>query len=104
MHQDRAARGDRERAVLRLRLAGVGFGALGAAVATGASILAYDLVIALRTEELRPSDLWPVQLLLAIGLLVAELVWAATRSDATGRRLRTFTLAQRDLIAAANED
>src|SRR6266404_4260243 len=134
MHQDRAARGDRERAVLRLRLAGVAlgatllllsarsdqiaaaaallgyaaaivlqrsprtrlsalpalpviavaidvlyaaglslllpltagpwalyafaigtaalaFGALGAAVAPGASILAYDLVIALRTEE-----------------------------------------------------
>jgi signal transduction histidine kinase len=84
--------------------AALGFGALGAAAATGGAILAYDLVIALRTEELRPSDLWPVQLLLAIGLLVAELVWAATRGDATRRRLRTFTLAQRDLIAARDED
>jgi signal transduction histidine kinase len=84
--------------------AALGFGAAGAAAATAASILAYDLVIALRAEELRPSDLWPVQLLLAIGLLVAELVWAATRGDATGRRLRTFTLVQRDLIAAPTED
>jgi len=84
--------------------AALGFGALGAAAATASAILAYDLVIALRTDELRLTDLWPVQLLLAIGLLVAELVWAATRGDATRRRLRTFTLAQRDLIAARNEE
>jgi len=84
--------------------AALGFGAAGAAAATAASILAYDLMIALRAEELRPSDLWPVQLLLAIGLLVAELVWAATRGDATSRRLRTFTLVQRDLIAARTEE
>src|SRR5207248_3032560 len=40
----------------------------------------------------------------AIGLLVAELVWAATRKDATQRRLRTIALVQRDLIAAQTED
>jgi len=84
--------------------AALGFGAAGGAIATAASILAYDLVIATRTEELRPSDLWPVQLLLAIGLLVAELVWAVTRGDASRRRLRTFALAQRDLIAARDEE
>jgi len=81
----------------------IGFGAMGAAAATAASIFAYDVVIALRAEELRPSDLWPVQLLLAIGLLVAELVWAATRGETARRRIRTFTLAQRDLIAARDE-
>src|SRR5205823_11102281 len=50
--------------------AAIGFGAMGAAAATAASILAYDVALALRAEDLRPSDLWPVQLLLAIGLLV----------------------------------
>jgi len=84
--------------------AAIGFGAMGAALATGASILAYDLVIAFRTAELRPSDLWPVQLLLAIGLLVAELVWAVSRGEAARRRLQTFALAQRDLIGARSED
>jgi signal transduction histidine kinase len=84
--------------------AAIEFGTMGAALATGASILAYDLVLGLRTAELRPSDLWPVQLLLAIGLLVAELVWAVSRGEATRHRLRTFALAQRDLIASANED
>ena len=84
--------------------AAIGFGAVGAAMATAGSILAYDLIIATRSEELRPSDLWPVQLLLAIGLLVAELVWAVNRGDTTRRRLRTFALAQRDLIAARDED
>lgn len=79
------------------------FGAVGAAVATAAAILAYDLGIGLRSEELRPSDLWPVQLLLAIGLLVAELVWAVGRGEAARRRLGSFALAQRDLIAAPTE-
>jgi len=84
--------------------AALGFGVLGAAAATGASIVAYDVVIAVRAEDLRPSDLWPVQLLVAIGLLVVELVWAVTRRDATARRLRTYSLVQRDLIAARTED
>ena len=84
--------------------AALGFGAAGAAAATGASIVAYDVVIAVRAEDLRPSDLWPVQLLLAIGLLVAELVWAAARREATQRRLRTYALVQRDLIAARTEE
>jgi signal transduction histidine kinase len=84
--------------------AAIGFGATGAAVATAAAILAYDLVIALRASELRPSDLWPVQLILAIGLLIAELVWVVSRADATRRRQRTFALAQHDLIAARDED
>src|SRR5438477_2793612 len=89
---------------LAIGSAALGFGALGAAAATAASIVAYDAVIALRAEELRPSDLWPVQLLLAIGLLVAELVWAVARGDAIRRRLRAFALAERDLIAARDED
>lgn len=84
--------------------AAIEFGAIGAAVATAASILAYDLLIAVRAEDLRPSDLWPVQLLLGIGVLVAELIWGVTRGDVGRRRLRTFALAQRDLIAAATED
>ncbi|MDP9246259.1 MAG: HAMP domain-containing histidine kinase [Chloroflexota bacterium] len=83
--------------------AALGFGAIGAAAATAASIVAYDLVIATRAEELRPADLWPVQILLGIGLLVAELLWSAVRGAESERRLRTFALAQRDLIAAEDE-
>ena len=89
---------------LAIGCAALAFGAIGAAAATAAAIVAYDVVIVLRADELRPSDLWPVQLLLAIGLLVAELVWAVTRGDASRRRLRAFGLAQRDLIAARDED
>ena len=88
---------------LAIGTAALAFGAMGAAAATAASIVAYDAVIALRAEELRPSDLWPVQLLLAIGLLVAELVWAVARGDASRRRVRAYALAQRDLIAARDE-
>ncbi|MDQ6859453.1 MAG: ATP-binding protein [Chloroflexota bacterium] len=79
------------------------FGAIGAAAATAAAIVAYDLVIASRAAELRPADLWPVQILLGIGLLVAELLWSAVRGAESERRLRTFAVAQRDLIAAADE-
>ena len=89
---------------LAIGAAGLTSGAVGAAAATAASIVAYDVVIAARAEELRPSDLWPVQLLLAIGLLVVELVWAATRGEASRKRLRATALAQRDLIAARDED
>lgn len=83
--------------------AGLGSGPVGAAAATGAAVAAYDAGIALRLHDLHAIDLWPVQLILAMGLLVAETAWAASRSDLTRRRLRTFALVQRDLIAAQNE-
>ena len=83
--------------------AALGFGPIGAVAATAGSIVGYDLGIALRIADLRAVDLWPVQLLLAIGLLVAELGWAASRGDLTRRRLRTFALVQRDLMAARTE-
>lgn len=88
---------------LAIGTAALGYGAMGAAAATAAAIVGYDVVIAAHSEELRPSDLWPVQLLLAVGLLVAELVWAARRGTASRRRLRAYALAQRDLIAARDE-
>lgn len=80
------------------------YGALGTAATTAAAIVAYDAGIALRTDELRAADLWPVQLLLGVGLLIAELVWAARRGEDLRSRLRTFALVQRDLIAARDED
>jgi len=43
--------------------AALGFGALGAAAATGGAILAYDLVIALRTEDRDPAARRVVRLL-----------------------------------------
>ena len=79
-------------------------GTIGAAATTAAAIVAYDAGIALRADELRPADLWPVQLLLGVGLLIAELMWVARRGEELRSRLRTFALVQRDLIAARDED
>lgn len=83
--------------------AALGFGAMGVAAATAASVIAYDVVIAARAEELGPTDLWPVQILLGLGLIAAELVWSAFRGAESRRRLRAFAMAQRDLIAAKGE-
>ena len=84
--------------------AALSFGPLGAAIASGGSIFAYDLGLAVRSDALHPGDLWPVQLLLALGVVAAELAWSAGRGDVIRKRMRTFTLAQRDLIAAHDEN
>ena len=83
--------------------AGLGSGLTGVAVATAAAILAYDLVLAGRGADLLPSDLWPVQALLAIGLLIAQLLRTARHKEQSRQRLRTVSLVQRDLAAARNE-
>lgn len=80
------------------------FGVIGAAWATGGSILAYDLGLSVRAATVSPSDLWPVQLLLALGVVAAELVWSAHRTDGMRDHLRRYALAQRDLISAPDED
>ncbi|MEP6695195.1 MAG: histidine kinase dimerization/phospho-acceptor domain-containing protein, partial [Chloroflexota bacterium] len=79
------------------------FGAVGAAAGCGASIFAYDLGLAVRPEALAARDLWPVQLLLALGVVTAELAWSAHRVEELRARMSRFAIAQRDLIAAADE-
>lgn len=68
------------------------------------SVLGYDLALATRASAMAATDLWPVQLLLAAGLIVAELTWVRRREDDDHRRLRRRDGALRDLAAATDLD
>ena len=76
------------------------FGAWGAVAATAGAIATYDVVLGVRSVDLRASDLWPVQVLLAIGLICTELVFVTARSVRDRTELRAFILAQRDVASA----
>ena len=76
------------------------FGAWGAVAATAGAIGTYDAVLASRSFDLRASDLWPVQVLLAIGLICTELVFVTSRIVRERTELRSSLLAQRDVATA----
>lgn len=69
-------------------------GPVGAVTATALSVVGYDLALILRGDPARATDLWPVQALIAIGLVTAEIVWALARQDvdATWSRLHARSL------------
>lgn len=79
------------------------YGPVGIAAATAAAVVGYDVVLLGRAGEARASDLWPVQVLLAFGVLAVELVWVAIRAARERHELRAFSLAQRDLASAVDE-
>ena len=56
-------------------------GPVGAVAATALAVVGYDSALVLRGEQARATDLWPVQALIAIGLVIAEIVWALGRQD-----------------------
>ena len=56
-------------------------GPVGAVAATALAVVGYDAVLVARGEQARATDLWPVQALIAIGLVIAEIVWALGRED-----------------------
>jgi signal transduction histidine kinase len=56
-------------------------GPVGAVAATALAVVGYDAALVARGEEARATDLWPVQALIAIGLVIAEIVWALGRQD-----------------------
>ena len=56
-------------------------GPLGAVAATALAVVGYDATLVARGEQARATDLWPVQALIAIGLVIAEIVWALGRED-----------------------
>jgi signal transduction histidine kinase len=56
-------------------------GPVGAVAATALAVVGYDAALVARGEQARATDLWPVQTLIAIGLVVAEIVWALGRQD-----------------------
>ena len=56
-------------------------GPVGAVAATALAIVGYDATLVARGEQAHATDLWPVQALIAIGLVIAEIVWALGRQD-----------------------
>lgn len=76
------------------------FGAWGAVVATAGAIATYDVVLGARATDLRASDLWPVQVLLAVGLICTELVFVTARTVRDRAELGAFSLAQSDVTSA----
>jgi len=56
-------------------------GPLGAVAATALAVVGYDAMLVARGEQARATDLWPVQALIAIGLVIAEIVWALGREE-----------------------
>jgi len=62
-------------------VAAVRSGPVGAVAATALAVVGYDGALVARGEQARATDLWPVQALIAIGLVIAEIVWALGRQD-----------------------
>jgi signal transduction histidine kinase len=56
-------------------------GPVGAVAATAFAVVGYDAVLVARGEQARATDLWPVQALIAMGLVIAEVAWALRRHD-----------------------
>ena len=83
-----------------IAIAGHRFGAWGAVAATAGAIATYDIVLSARAVELHASDLWPVQVLLAFGLICTELLFVTARAVRDRGELRAFILAQRDVASA----
>lgn len=79
-------------------------GVRGLVATTAACIVAYDVVLAVRGSDALAADLWRIQVLLAFAVLAAELVWGAARMAHERRELRTYSLAQRDIAAAAGSE
>lgn len=79
------------------------YGPLGVAATTAAVVVAYDIVLVARGGDAAAVDLWPVQVLLAFGLLAVELVWVTLRARRGLVETRAYSLAQRDCAAAAGE-
>ncbi len=76
-------------------------GPLGVFGATAASILAYDVSLAVRIGEAPATSLWVVQALVAIGLISAELVYSAVRATADRERMRRHGHALRAFAEAS---
>ena len=85
---------------IAIAIAALRFGAWGAVAATAGAIATYDAVLAMRSFDLKASDLWPVQVLLAVGLICAELVFVTARIVRERTELRSSLLAQRDVAGA----
>jgi len=78
------------------------YGPAGVLGMAALSVVGYDLALGVRSSSLLASDLWPVQLLLAAGLIVAELTWVRQREADDRDRLRRRDAALRELSASGD--
>lgn len=67
--------------VFAIGVAALRSGPVGAVAATALAVVGYDSALVLRGEQAQATDLWPVQALIAVGLVIAEIVWALGRQD-----------------------
>jgi len=68
--------------VFAIGAAALRFGPVGAVGMTALAVVGFDAALAIRAGEARATDLWAVQALIAIGLVVAEIAWALGRKTA----------------------
>ncbi|HUQ41776.1 MAG TPA: HAMP domain-containing sensor histidine kinase [Candidatus Limnocylindrales bacterium] len=90
--------------IIAIGNAGQRFAAWGVVAATAGAIATYDVVLAARSPDSRAVELWPIQVLLAVGLVCTELVFVATRLRREQSEARAFALAQRDIASARDRD
>src|SRR4029077_20767151 len=78
-------------------VAALRFGALGAVGATALAAVGFDLALIARSGEARAIDLWAMQALIAIGLVIAEVAWVLGRTepDIAGARARALAVLAR---------
>ncbi|MDQ2911869.1 MAG: hypothetical protein M3T56_01270, partial [Chloroflexota bacterium] len=67
--------------VFAIGVAALRSGPVGGVAATALAVVGYDSSLVLRGEQAQATDLWPVQALIAVGLVIAEIVWALGRQD-----------------------
>jgi len=79
-------------------------GPVGAVAATALAVVGYDSALVLRGEQAHATDLWPVQALIAIGLVTAEIVWALGRQDVDTLWSRNHALALSGLTRQREPD
>src|SRR6267143_4875772 len=79
-------------------------GPIGAVAATALSVVGYDSALVLRGQQAHATDLWPVQALIAIGLVIAEIVWALGRQDVDTLWSRNHALALSGLTRQREPD
>jgi hypothetical protein len=79
-------------------------GPIGAVAATALAVVGYDSALVLRGAQAHATDLWPVQALIAIGLVIAEIVWALGRQDLDTLWSRNHALALSGLTRQREPD
>jgi signal transduction histidine kinase len=67
--------------IFAIGVAALRSGPVGAVAATALAVVGYDSALVLRGAQAQATDLWPVQALIAVGLVIAEIVWALGRQD-----------------------